>query len=388
MTPLTLSNAEARRLWLSGNGLSATPVGPVDVMRLIRRLGFVQIDTIRNVTRAHHHILWSRNQNYREPMLWPLLGRDRLLFEHFTHDASLLPMETLPMWQRQFRRLGRKAAAQDWYQSGLGQHEIASIRARIESEGPLSTHAFDTKSESREMWARPPHKKALDQMWYAGELATSHRENFVKFYDLGHRVFPPHLCEGPEDHEQVAWLCDRALDHLGFATPGEVQRFWGATGAQEVRDWAARRAPMRVRVTAADGATWDALAAPDIEARLHAAPRPTSRLRILNPFDPAIRDRTRLFRLFGFAYRNEMFVPQKQRQWGYYVYPLLEGDRFVGRIEVKADRAQGWLRVTGFWPEPGLRWTPNRRDRLEAELVRSGRLAGLRSVDWRCRPPV
>ena len=110
--PLRIANRDARRLWLWTNGLSATPTGPLDVMGMIRALGFVQIDTIRNVTRAHHHILWSRNQNYREKMLWPRLkGRD--LFEHFTHDASLIPMEVLPYWQRQFDRLGRKAAASD-----------------------------------------------------------------------------------------------------------------------------------------------------------------------------------------------------------------------------------------------------------------------------------
>lgn len=99
MTKLEVRNRDARRLWLWSNGLSDTPVGKPDVMGMIRALGFVQIDTIRNVTRAHHHILWTRNQNYREKMLWPLL-RQRELFEHFTHDASLIPMETLPMWQR------------------------------------------------------------------------------------------------------------------------------------------------------------------------------------------------------------------------------------------------------------------------------------------------
>lgn len=357
-------------------------------MAMIRDLGFVQIDTIRNVTRAHHHILWSRNQNYREGMLWPLLGRDRVLFEHFTHDASLIPMEILPMWQRQFRRLGQKAAAHDWYQSGLAQDDIASIRKRIESEGPLSTHAFDTKARSREMWARPPHKKALDQMWYAGELATSHRENFVKFYDLGHRVFPAYLRDGPDDRTQVDWLCDRALAHMGFGTAGDVQRFWGAMDAAEVQDWADRRSPVTIRINAADGRQWQALAPPDIEVRLQTVPPPTMRLRILNPFDPAIRDRTRLERLFGFTYRNEMFVPQAKRLWGYYVYPLLEGDRFVGRIEIKADRVRGWMGITGFWPEAGVAWTPTRRDRLDAELVRFGRLAGTETIEWICPPPV
>lgn len=386
MTPtsgqaLTLDNRTARHLWLSANGLSRVGTGAPDVMALIRQIGFLQIDTIRNVTRAHNHILWSRNPNYREGMLWPLLGRQ--LFEHFTHDASLIPMEVLPLWQRQFARLGAKAARGAWYQSGLATAEIRAIHARIEAEGPLSTHAFDTKATSREMWARPPHKKALDQMWYAGVLATCHRENFVKFYDLGRRVFPAQGAHDMDDIVQIDALCDMALDRLGTATCGEVQRFWAAMNADEARGWLARRVPREVQVTDAGGQRRTVLAAPDIEARLGVLPAPTGRLRILNPFDPAIRDRVRLKRLFGFEYVNEMFVPTDRRRWGYYVYPLLEGDRFVGRIELKSDRAQGWLRVTGFWPEGGVHWGAGRFARLEAELKRFARMVGNSEVQWR-----
>lgn len=381
MARLKIANRDARRLWLWTNGLSATPVGKLDVMAIIRQLGFVQIDTIRNVTRAHNHILWTRNQNYREGMLWPLLKK-RELFEHFTHDASLIPMETLPIWQRQFRRLGEKAARGAWYQSGLDSGEIDNIRKRIELEGALSTHAFETKAESREMWARPPHKKALDQMWYAGELATCYREAFVKFYNLGERVFPAHLREGPEDVEQIDMLCDQALDRISMGTCGEVQRYWEAMSAVEARGWLHRRQLVPVDVQGANGRWQEAWGAPDIETRLNEAPSPTIRLRILNPFDPAIRDRMRLQRLFGFEYRNEMFVPAEKRRWGYYVYPLLEGDRFVGRCEIKADRSEGWMRVTGFWPEPGVKWGPIRLDRFEAELTRLARFIGVQDVDW------
>ncbi len=383
---LNIRNRDARRLWLWTNGLSETPTGPVDVMAMIRALGFVQIDTIRNVTRAHHHILWSRNQNYREKMLWPLLS-GRQLFEHFTHDASLIPMETLPVWQRQFRRLGARVAASEWYQSGLGQEEINNIRKRIEREGALSTHAFETKTSSREMWARPPHKKALDQMWYAGDLATCYRKNFVKFYNLGERVFPGLLRECPGEVEGRNMLCNQALDKLSVGSCGEVQRFWEAMDAKEAKRWMENSQTVPVRVEGFDGEWRECLAVPDIESRLRDAPSPTIRLRILNPFDPAIRDRMRLERLFGFAYRNEMFVPKAKRQWGYYVYPLLEGDRFVGRCEIKADRAQGWLRVTGFWPEARVKWGSNRLAKFEAELRRFARLAGISDVGWDVAQP-
>lgn len=387
--PLRIRNRDARRLWLAANGLSGSPTGPLDLLAIVRALGFVQIDTIRNVTRAHNHILWSRNRKIREGQVWKAL-KTRGLFEHFTHDASLIPMELLPYWQRQFRRRGELAAKHDWYQSGLARGAIDDIRARIAREGPLSTHAFDTKVEGeREMWTRPPHKKALDQMWYAGALATSHRANFVKFYDLGERVFPADLiASAPDERAQLDWLCHAAMERLWIATQGEVQRFWAAASAPEMRPWVEAASDLiAVEVEGADGSFTKALALPDIENRLGDAELPGGGIRILNPFDPAIRDRARLERLFGFDYRNEMFVPAAARRWGYYVYPLLESDRLVGRIELKADRDKGVMQVTGFWPEAGMRWGAPRGVRLMAELQRFARLATLSEVTWAVAAP-
>ena len=384
MTALKISNRAARRLWLAQNLLTA---GPRDPAEIIRRLGFLQIDTIRNVARAQDHILWSRLGSYREERVWRLL-KDRVLFEHFTHDASLIPSEVLPLWTRRFRHLGARVARSAWYHSGLAQDEIRAIHDRIAAEGPLSTHAFDTRHDGpKEMWARPPHKKALDQMWYAGTLATAHREGFVKFYDLGERVFAGGLDHGMSETAQIDGLHARALDALGVATPTELMRFWAATTPAEVKAWVARAETVPVEIEAADGRTYRALASPDIEARLAAAPAPGARVRLINPFDPMARARDRLERLFGFTYRNEMFVPAAQRIYGYYVYPLLEGDRFFARIELKADRAAGALRVTGYWPEPGRRASAGRARRLDAELDRFRRFAGLDTVDWACPRP-
>ncbi len=385
---LRLDNRQARALWLSSTGLATVPTGLPDVIELIRALGFLQIDTVRNVTRAHHHILWSRNQNYREKMLWPLLGERRALFEHFTHDASLIPMEFFPMWQLQFARLGKRSAKSKWYQTDMGQDELRAVYNRIKAEGPLSTHAFDTKIEGkREMWARPPHKKALEKMWYGGELATAHRENFVKFYDLAERVFPPRFRGVSHSTEmQIDWLCTEALKRLGFASAGEIKRFWDVLSAREAKSWAENRSGLvQIEVELADKSIVPAYAPADVERRLAEAASPTKRLRIINPFDPAIRDRNRLQRLFGFEYRNEMFVPKSKRRWGYYVYPLLEGARFVGRIEIRADRGRGEMNVTGFWPEPGVKWPARRKAQLQAELGRFAQFVGIGEIIWQAR---
>ncbi|MEJ5218835.1 crosslink repair DNA glycosylase YcaQ family protein [Cognatishimia sp. D5M38] len=379
---LRISNKQARWLWLASQGLSETPTGPLDVYGMIEKLGFVQLDTIQTVSRAHHHILWSRNQNYREKMLNPLLAKDRLIFEHFTHDASVIPMKALPAWRRQFRRMEKKA--NHWYTEVAGTDLMRDIKARITEEGALSTHAFDTKNDRpKEMWARPPHKRALDYMWLTGELATCFRKDFTKFYNLPERVFPEELRrrEMSEDAE-LDWLLGEAIDHIAVGTAREIQRFWDASTSVETKEWLSKANLIPVEIENADKTITQAYGAPDIEARLADLVAPSSRLRIVNPFDPVTRDRARLDRLFGFDYRIEMFVPAAKRKWGYYVYPILEGDRFVGRIEVKANRAKSELTVINFWPETRVKWPAARQNKLHAELDRLGRFVGCGQVTW------
>ena len=386
---LKIDNRSARRLWINAQELASPPTGIFDLLQTITRLGYVQLDTINNVTRAHHHILWSRNQNYRESMLNDLLAKERGLFEHFTHDASLLPIEFFPMWQRQFRRLGDAVRKSKSYKD-MADEDRAVIKARIAAEGPLSTHAFDSKIEgTKEMWTRPPHKRALDHMWYAGELTTSHREKFIKYYDLTERIIPEKLrAQNHSEEVQLDWLYRAALDRLGFANAGEIQRFWAVSNAKETKAWieSAQQHWHAAEVQGADGKWLSAYVPTNIERRLDEAEKPTSRLRIINPFDPLIRDRDRLSRLFGFDYRIEIFVPAAKRVWGYYVYPLLEGDRFVGRIELKADKKTGTLNVSKFWEEGNAKWSSKRYYKLEAELSRFARFAGLETVRWVGKP--
>ena len=246
-------------------------------------------------------------------MLWPFL-KQRLLSEHFTHDASLIPMEIYPLWQRQFRRLGERAANAPSYRSGMGAAETAALRDRIVAEGPLTTHAFDSTAESREMWARKPHKKALEQMWYAGALATAERRNFVKYSDLGERVFPPLPPGAPDDAAAGAALCELAMKRLWVASAGEIRKFREALPPAEVAAWARDSDLVPVPIESADGRWQEAFAISDIEIRLAAVPPLTSQVRIINPFDPAVRDRARLGRIFGLDYTNEIFAPAARRR--------------------------------------------------------------------------
>lgn len=384
---IPIKNRDARRLWLQSQALSKTPTGPLDLLQIIKDLGFVQLDSIRNVTRAHHHILWSRNQNYREPMLWKLLKEDRVLFEHFTHDASLLPVVFYPMWRRQFLRLQKKFTGYWYVDTDPHEDSHQAIKDRIDREGPLSTRAFDTKIKGEKaMWKRPPHKKALDYMWYSGELTTSHRENFIKFYDLTQRVIPPDLFnQNLSDTEQIEWLCQAALDRMGFGTTRDIQKFWDAVDLPDVKAWVENSTSIvPIDIQSHDGKWTESYAPADIETRLANLTPPTSRLRIINPFDPVIRDRTRLKRLFGMKYKIEIFVPAAKRVYGYYVYPMLEGDKFIGRIELKADRKKNVLRVHQIWLEATTNWTPARAEKLNSELARMARFIGVSEIEWLC----
>lgn len=393
-TPLSLSNREARWLWLDSVGLAETPIGRLDLAGLVERLGFVQLDSIQNVTRAHHHILWSRNQHYREPMLDDLLGVQRGVFEHFSHDACVLPMSSYPWWRRQFSRNEARVRQSTGYHSVPTAAELERILERVTSEGALSTSAFESSGHVKSMWTRPSHKRGLDYLWHAGVLATAYRRNFTKFYDLAERVIPQQMRdEVRTDEEQIDWLCRAALERLVFASAGDLQRFWDAVSLQEARDWllanthghdlASGGQPV-IRVCTAQGEQRELAAVPGLQGRIAGLTPPTSRLRIINPFDPAVRDRNRLRWLFGFDYTNEIFVPAAKRRWGYYVYPLLEGDRFVGRLEVRANRQADVLEVCRLWHERGVRWPSSRLDRLMAELLRLARMIGVGKVQWRC----
>lgn len=390
MTLPILSNRLARRVWLDRHALLDPPAGPAkgaDLLALIRRLGFVQVDSINTVERAHHMILWARRQTYRPENLQPLLERDRSLFEHWTHDASIIPTEFLPHWRLRFAR--HAARIRESYRTWQGpefEEKIADVLRHIRDSGPVGSGDVG-EDESRGKggwWDWHPSKAALEFLWRTGEIAVTRREGFAKIYDLAERVYPaaPDL---PAD-ETIDWSCREALDRLGFATSGELAAFWGKIAPEEAKAWCAaalaRGEIEEIAVEGADGSLRRSFARPGLLSGALALPEPPGRLRILSPFDPALRDRARTERLFGFHYRIEVFVPEPKRRFGYYVFPVLEGDRLIGRIDLRCRRAEGRIAVAAFWPEPGIRLGGGRLARLESELDRLGRFTACPAPDF------
>ena len=397
MSLFTLDNSAARRVFLDRHALSETPQGAgrgTALLEVIRRLGFVQLDSINTVARAHDLILFSRKPRYRPKFLRTLYERDRALFEHWTHDAAVVPMAFYPYWHMRRERDAAllKSRWSSWRRDGF-EAQFQVVLDMIRERGPVCSSQVG-KGETRGSggwWDWHPSKTALEYLWRSGALSVVKRQGFQKYYDLTERVIDRSaMGNAPDVEETIDWCCREALTRLGFATHGELAAFWAHITPAEAKEWCVQALSkgriIQVNVTGVDGTVRPTYAWPDLPDCPTQHAEPTARLRVLSPFDPALRDRRRAERLFGFYYRIEIFVPEAKRTYGYYVFPLLEGDRIVGRIDMKAFRAEDTLRVRALWPERGVRWGKGRQRALGAELDRIMRLAGVSRLafdnDW------
>ncbi|MDQ2066474.1 crosslink repair DNA glycosylase YcaQ family protein [Xinfangfangia sp. CPCC 101601] len=390
MTLPLIPNARARRLFLARHALAEPPSGPASgaaLAGLIDRIGFVQLDSISVIERAHNMILFSRRNSFT-PQALDGLHRGRALWEHVTHDASLLPMESYGHWKHRFARDRATLVARwsSWQKPDFHQ-KFDEVLKRISDGGPVSS-ADVGKDEARSKggwWDWHPSKAALEYLWRSGDISVSHRENFRKVYDLTERVIPEAaLAHTPTAEETVDWACRTALDRLSFATSGELAAYWAAIPPDAARAWVreglARGELLEAEVEGADQRRRKVVLWPATLDEV--PPEPPARLRILSPFDPALRDRKRAEHLFGFRYRIEIFVPEALRTFGYYVFPVLEGAQIIGRIDAKSFRDRKVLRVAGYWPEPGQTLSAGRIARLTAELQRLARFSGCDTVEF------
>lgn len=387
--PEAIPVESARTLLLEAQGLladTARPATPAATLREIERLGFVQLDSINIVERAHHHILHSRLHAYR-PATLDRLQREGLIFEHWTHDASIIPTAWFPHWRHRFDQV----AWGSWLRSRMGKdyrQTLDAVIERIRADGPLQARDFEHGGvRGGQWWDWKPAKAALEYWWRRGELAVPHRVRFEKVYDLTERVLPHvHGLPPPERDEHVGWACRSALQRLGVATARELAAFWNLLKPGEAARWGAaaveRGDAVLVHVGAQNGSKPRlSYAIPDWRERAGAAPPPPPGIRLLSPFDPVIRDRARCQRLFGFDYRFEAFVPEPKRKHGYYVLPILRGDRLIGRLDPKLDRDQGVLRIRRIWWEPKVRPTKVLRKELDAALAAYAAFVGANRVE-------
>lgn len=388
-----LDNLSARRIFLDRHALLDAPTGAADgdaLLALIERLGFVQLDSINTVARAHDLILFSRKSCYRTEHLKQLYERDKGLFEHWTHDAAMVPLSYYPQWH--MRRTRDAAKLRSQWRSGRPdgfEEQLQTVLDHIRMQGASGSSDVGRgeKRGSGGWWDWHPSKTALEYLWRSGALHVVGREGFQKRYDLTERALPPHVWAQntvPSDAQTVDWCCSGALRRLGFATSGEIAAFWAHVTSAEAKAWCAQALAQgtieEVEITGAEGTVKQAFAYPDLVTDTATTQTAPKRLRLLSPFDPALRDRKRAKFLFGFDYRIEVFVPEPKRVFGYYVFPLLQAERLVGRVDMKAFRGEDTLRIRALWPENGVTWGKGRQAAFEAELDRIKRLAGVSRI--------
>jgi uncharacterized protein YcaQ len=340
-----------RRIALNQQGLLKADSfgrGKQATLRAIEQIGYVQIDTISVVERAHHHVLWSRVSNYKSQYLTELVA-ERQLFEYWSHAAAWLPMKD---YRFSLPRMKQANGDRNWF-GDCDKKLIQQVLHRVQHEGALLARDFeDTRKGKKEWWDLKPAKRALEQLFMQGELMVTRREGFQKVYDLPERIIPDWVdTTEPTLEEYADYLIDNTIRAHGFATTKSMAYLRKGKPLRHAID-------LRLQVKLEDGQVLkleldndnDIYVLPELLDR--PAPRSNKFVRILSPFDNAIIQRQRGQNIFQFNYQIECYLPAPKRQFGYFCLPILYGDQFVARADCKAHRKQGMFEIKSLHYEP------------------------------------
>jgi hypothetical protein len=364
--PDTISSDHARRFLVARHLLAPPrnlPAKPESVLRVVERLGSVQFDPLEVPgARNHDLVLHARIADYRREWLetW-LYGADRQLIELYNKSLNILPISELP----HYRLAWERAAAH--YRDGLLREQAAvadAILERIQSDGPLSTASFREHNHSIDWWwaPTPAARAVMEALFVTGRIGIARRDGNRRYYDLMERLVPAELLTLRESEEDA--LTHRLLSRFratGLTTPVGTQAevmYSAGTTVERVRRTdrlVADGELLAIEIEGLKGPRYIIGAEESIlDATADPASLPPPSVSFLAPLDPLIWDRRLLRALWDFDYLWEVYVPEAKRKWGYYVLPILFGDRFVGRIEPRLDRKTKTLRILGIWFQDGF----------------------------------
>ena len=354
-----------------------------DVVACVRRLSCVQLDSIATVDRSHVLVLGSRAGAIEPGTVTGLLARGRL-FEYWAHEACLLPAEDWPLFRH--RMLERRT--HHWWGPVIASNPALATRVldEVRERGPLGSRDFEGRGGGG-MWRLKPAKQMLDALWTAGELVVSGRSGFQRLYDLPERVLTRSVLEAPVpgDGEAVRALIVRAVGARGALTArGILDHYRLGGGLPRIAphlDALCRSGEVRALDVSDDGPP---VYVPGSSEPSAAGDPPVGVL--LSPFDNLLWDRAFTSRLFGFEHLIEVYKKQHDRVYGYYVLPFLFHGRLVARVDLKAHREEGSLRVKAFHLQPRERRTQVLTDGFERALARLARTLGLERVTGACGP--
>jgi uncharacterized protein len=349
----SLSQAQARRLFLHAQGLWAKDydTGAAGTLQAIKHLGYIQIDTISVVARAHHHTLYTRHKNYAPTHLDTLLSQNKSIYEYWSHAAAYLPM-------RDYRySLPRKQLYADgkshW---GNGPKPTQLVYDRIVAEGALRSADFEDDGRKPGWWEWKESKRALEQLFMSGRLMVAGRRGFQKVYDLTERILPSGIDTSmPTPSEQARYLIAHTLRTSGLATVSQIAYLRQQATKTIVKEALAEmvEAGELATITIANVPKEIYYSQPDTLAAIGGI-RVKKRFHILSPFDNSVIQRKRLAQWFGYDYMIECYVPAPKRIYGYFSLPLLYGDTFVGRMDAKADSATQAFIIRNVWWEEAV----------------------------------
>jgi uncharacterized protein YcaQ len=352
-----ITAAQARRLAIAAHGLDGRwglPAGKAGVNEAVRRLGYVQIDTIAVVRRAHHHTLYARCPDYTPEMLHELQARDRRVFEYWSPSASYLPIEQYRYHLPRMRAVA--AGGGKWWRENRADL-LDHVLERIRAEGPLGSSDFAAPKDWKRSgwWNWKPAKQALEVLFDVGELMVTERRNFQRVYDLTERVLPAGVDTSVPDADETArFFARRQITGSGLAAAPQIglRRTAGKRAETALAEFveSGEATPVEVAGTPAGPmVAWTPL----LEHLGQCPHGGTGPLHILSPFDSFVARYGR-GDLFGFDHKLEAYFPAHKRRYGYFCLPILWGDRFVGRLDPKADRKAATLIVKKLWLERGV----------------------------------
>jgi len=382
-----LSLSQARRIALAAQGFTdPIPSGRVDrrhLRRVMGRMKLLQLDSVPVVIRTQYLPPFSRLGRYEPSLLDRIAYRDDEWFEAWAHEASLLPVDDEPLlrWQKQ-----RAEQGETWSnlvelarrESGYVADVLAQVKERPLTAGELT----DPRRRQGEWWgSRSLGSIALDWLFRIGAVGIRRRGNFTKEFDLLERIVPANVLAQPTPSAEEAQreLVVRSGAALGVGLAGDLIDYYRLPlreGRHRLREVAEEG---RLEPVAVEG--WPEPAYMHPSARL---PRSVEGLTVLSPFDPIVWNRPRAARLWGFEYRIEIYVPASKRVYGYYVLPVLSGEKLVARLDLKTDRSAGALSVLGAYAEPEVDHGPL-AERLRPHLVELARFVGVDQVRYGSR---
>jgi len=367
---IQLTSAQARRIWLHAQCLDTTEAfgsGPQATPAAVAHLGYVQIDTIHVIERSHHHILHTRIPSYRREHLHQAQSIDKTVFEYWTHALSYLPTESLRFYVRHMRQDWQRRIV--WFDT-VSNGDLRRVLSRIRRHGAISIRDIDNdvRVEKDYAWgSRKPSKRALEVAFYKGLVTISQRAGMLKTYELLTRHFNcERLPRAAIESETLNYLLDRALRSQGIVSVESIcyrdaPRKLAMRRLVESRVRRKELVPVQVE-GAGQSLHW---IRPDA---LDVIPDPArEQIHILSPFDPLIIQRRRLRLFFGYEYRFEAYVPKHKRVFGYFVCPVLIGNRIVAALDLKTDRQRQKLLVQR-WNWVGRRASHAHRQRVEDAL--------------------